>query len=146
MNETRRHTAKDLSVSGVTAFLLTAACILILSLPALGQDASTGIELRIVGVFDLHPPLPEEGDDVQIGVLVENYGTKDARDVAVYFYEDDVWFDKEVVDVRSGDTVYIQTYWTAAYGDRYLSAVIDPAGDLDEDAGDNRVGAWVTVR
>jgi len=35
------------------------------------------------------------------------------------------------VDIRAGDTVYLQVYWTADSGDSHLSAVIDPAGGLN---------------
>ncbi len=111
-----------------------------------GQDGSLDVDLGIVGMLSLHPPLPDEGDDVQIGILVENRGSKDARDVLVRFYEDGVYFDKETVEIKAGDTVYVEALWTADPGDSYLSVVVDPAGDFREDKGDNTIGAWVAVR
>jgi len=146
INRSPQHPLQCRSSPGIAVVCLLAAFVLTCSVCAFGQENTVGADLRIVGMLDVHPPLPEEGDTVQIGILVENRGTKDARDVPVYFYEDDVWFDKETLDVRAGDTIYLEVYWTADSGDSYLSAVIDPAGYLDEDAADNRVGAWVTVR
>jgi hypothetical protein len=114
--------------------------------PTFGQGNNLDIDLGIVGMLSLHPLLPNEGDDVQIGVLVENRGSRDARDVSVYFYEDDVHFEKVTVDIRAGDTVYVESFWTADSGDSYLSVMVDPAGDFKEDKRDNSVGIWVTVR
>jgi hypothetical protein len=134
------------SLAAATSLLLLASLFLLTPVLLLGQDTGTGINLKIVGNLDLSPPLPEEGQDIELGVLVQNNGTKDAWDVPVYFYEDGIYFDKESVDVRAGDTVFVSTYWTADYGDSYLSVAVDPARKLDDDKGDNRVGAWVTVR
>lgn len=94
----------------------------------------------------MYPLLPEEGDDVLIGILVSNRGASNARDVAIYFYEDEVRFEKETVDIRAGDTVYVEAYWTADSGDSYLSVVVDPAGDYAAGGKSKRTGAWVTVR
>jgi hypothetical protein len=131
---------------GGRMIILAAILVCIGSIPALGQGDRPDIDLRIVGMLNLQPPLPDEGDDVQLGVLVENRGVKDAQDVVVYFYEDDVHFDKETVDIRAGDTVYLETVWTADSGDSYLSVTVDPGGDFSEDRRDNSVGVWVTVR
>jgi hypothetical protein len=133
--------------SPLGAALLVLVCVFLLT-PAqvFGQDTVTGVDLSIVGGLDLSPPLPDEGQDIELGVLVQNTGTKDAWDVPIYFYEDGVYFDKESVDIRAGDTVFVTTYWTADYGDSYLSVAVDPTRKLDDDKGDNRVGAWVNVR
>lgn len=111
-----------------------------------GQDNRVGIELGIIGTLSLYPVLPEEGDGVVIGVLVANRGVKDARDVAVYFYEDDVYFEKVTVDIRAGDTVYVEADWIAESGDSYISAIVDPNRVYAEGGRDNRANAWVTVR
>jgi len=111
-----------------------------------GQEGGPEVNLRIVGMLNLHPPLPDEGDVVQVGILVENYGKKDARDVSVYFYEDDIYFEKNTVDITAGDTVYVEAYWTADSGDSYISVRVDPAADFTEDKTDNSTSVWMTVR
>ena len=114
--------------------------------PAWGVDDAPGVELRVAGMLDIHPPLPGPDEEVEIGVWVENRGDEDASDVLVYFYEDGRSFDREVVDVRAKDMFYIEVSWTADEGDHYLSVAVDPGGEYDEDKGDNRTGTWVMVR
>ncbi len=128
-----------------TAFLVI-AIVLVGYTVSFGQENPGSIELGIIGTLNLYPVLPEEGDDVVIGVLVANRGVKDARDVAVYFYEDDVYFEKVTVDIRAGDTVYVEADWIADSGDSYISAIVDPNRVYAEDRRDNGANAWVTVR
>lgn len=109
-------------------------------------DNANGVDLGIVGTLGLYPVLPEEGDNVVIGVLVVNSGVRDARDVSVYFYEDDVYFEKITVDIRAGDSVYVEANWIADSGDSYISAIVDPNQEYTDDRRDNRSNAWVTVR
>ena len=97
-------------------------------------------------MLNLHPPLPDAGEIVQVGFLVENYGKKDARDVSIYFYEDDIYFEKSTVDITAGDTVYVEAYWTADSGDSYISVAVDPAAYFTEDKTDNSTSVWMTVR
>jgi hypothetical protein len=146
MKSRRRRTARAIQLSGVKAVLLLIILVLIGCVSSFGQDGSLNVDLRIVGMLNLDPPLTEEGDYVQIGILVENHGAKDARDVPVYFYEDGVYFEKETVDIMAGDTVYVETFWTADSGDSYISVTVDPSGDFEEDKGDNVTGLWMTVR
>jgi hypothetical protein len=135
-----------LPLSGIRAVFLLIILVSIGCASTFGQDGSVDVDLRIVGMLNLHPALPEEGEVVQIGILVENHGVKDARDVSVYFYEDDIYFERESVDIRAGDTVYVEAFWSADSGDSYISAIIDPAGDFKEDKRDNSTGIWMTVR
>ncbi len=141
-----RYTTLIVPRRSVNAVLILAALVLITPQLIFGQDNAPDVVLKLVGVLDLSPPLPEEGEDVQVGMLVENSGTRDARDVPVYFYEDGVYFDKVVIDIRAGDTVYVEAYWTADPGDSYLSVTVDPAGGYDTERNENSTGTWVTVR
>ena len=125
------------------------ACITLFSIGGVSSfalDNANGVDLGIVGTLDLYPVLPGEGDSVVIGVLVVNRGVKDARDVTVYFYEDDVYFEKVTVDIRAGDSVYIEANWIADLGDSYISAIVDPNREYADDRRDNGANAWVTVR
>jgi hypothetical protein len=114
-------------------------------MPSFAQDHAGDVKLGIIGPLSLYPVLPEEDDDVVIGVLVGNSGQKDARDVLVYFYEDSVYFEKVLIDIRAGDTAYVEANWTADSGDSYISVVVDPDHEYDKDVHDNSAGAWVTV-
>jgi len=111
-----------------------------------GQDDSRGVTLEIIGTLDLYPLLPEEGDKVDIGVLVANRGVNDARDVSVYFYEDSVYFDKTTIDIRAGDTAYVETTWTADSGDSLISIAVDPAAEYHGDKDNISTSTWITVR
>jgi hypothetical protein len=129
-------------VSGVLLSILVVAAAGVWA----GEKDGRDVDLRVAGMLDVHPPLPNPGDDVEINVWVENRGADDALDVLVYFYEDGRSFDREVVDVRAGDGVDIRVQWTADEGDHYLSVMVDPGGEYDDERGDNRAGTWVTVR
>jgi hypothetical protein len=130
-------------VSGVLLAILAVAAI---GAAWAGEKGARDVDLRVAGMLDVQPPLPDPGDDVEITVWVENRGKDDALDVLVYFYEDGRSFDREVVDVGAGDTIDIRVPWTADEGDHYLSVTVDPGGEYDDERGDNRAGAWVTVR
>jgi hypothetical protein len=146
MKTIRNRTRQNVPLPGLRTLIFLIILVFIGCASAFTQTNNLDIDLGIVGMLSLHPLLPDVGDDVQIGVLVENRGSRDARDVSVYFYEDDVHFEKETVDIKAGDTVYVESLWTADSGDSYLSVMVDPAGDFKEDKRDNSVGIWVTVR
>lgn len=146
MKDIRRHTPRVLSRFLACIVSSLVALIFVCHASSLGQDNAGDVDLDIVGTLHLYPVLPEEGDDVVIGVLVANGGAKDARDVPVYFYEDDIHFEKVTIDIRAGDTVYVEANWTADSGDSYISAVVDPGREYDKEARDNEANAWVTVR
>jgi hypothetical protein len=146
MEAIRNNTRQNLPLPGPRTVVFLIILVFIGCASGYGQTSNLDVDLGIVGTLSLHPLLPNEGDDVQIGVLVENRGLRDAQDVSVYFYEDDVHFEKETVDIRAGDTIYVESLWTADSGNSYLSVTVDPAGDFKEDKSDNSVGIWVTVR
>jgi hypothetical protein len=141
-----KRTPRIIEILYIGVALALTTLVFVGSALSFGQDNGTGVNLGIIGSLGLYPVLPEEGDDVVIGVLVGNRGVKDVRDVSVYFYEDDVYFEKVTVDILAGDTTYVEANWTADSGDSHISVVVDPAGDFTEDKRDNSASTWVTVR
>jgi hypothetical protein len=111
-----------------------------------GENGADGVDLRTSGRLEINPPFPDPGDEVEVGIWVENRGTVDADDVSVYFYADGLSFDREVTDVRKGDSVFIRTMWTAESGETFLSVVIDPGKEYHDDRHDNEAKTWVIVR
>lgn len=105
-----------------------------------------GVELNIRGGIYLDPAFPEPGDDVEISVTVENLGDEDASDVSIYFYEDGFPFEREVVDISAGDSVYVMMMWPAEEGDTFLEVKVDPEGQFKDDKMNNRASEWVKVR
>lgn len=113
---------------------------------SVGKEIVRGVVLKIVGGLDLYPPFPEPGDDVEIGIEVENLGNEEARGVSAYFYEDGFSFDRIVVDIHAGDSAYVTTLWTADEGDSYIEVVVDPGGEVTGGGMNIRSGRWITVR
>ncbi len=111
-----------------------------------GKEIIRGVLLKIVGGLDLSPPFPDPGDDVEIGVEVDNLGNEEARGVSIYFYEDGFSFDRTVVDIHAGDSAYVTTLWTADQGDSYIEVVVDPGGEVTGGGMNIRSGRWITAR
>ena len=110
------------------------------------KEIIRGVVLKIVGGLDLYPPFPDLGDDMEIGIEVENLGNEEARGVSVYFYEDGFSFERVVVDIHAGDSAYVTTLWTADEGDSYIEVIVDPGGEVTGGGMNIWSGRWITVR
>ncbi|MBN1880673.1 MAG: hypothetical protein JW885_00755 [Deltaproteobacteria bacterium] len=105
----------------------------------------TGVYLTISGRLGVSPPFPEEGEDVELSVIVENRGDERADAVTMYFYEDGHAFERFVEDIPPRDAVEVTTYWTADEGESYLELVVDPKGEYTGRKIRYKVGRWIDV-
>ena len=105
----------------------------------------TGVLLTISGRLGVSPPFPEEGEDVELSVIVENRGDERADSVTMYYYEDGHAFDRFVEDIPPHDAVEVTTYWTADEGESYLELVVDPKGEYSGRKVRYKVGRWIDV-
>ena len=105
----------------------------------------TGVLLTISGRLGVSPPFPEEGEDVELSVTVENRGDERADSVTMYYYEDGHAFERFVEDILPHDAVEVTTYWTADEGESYLELVVDPKGEYSGRKFRYKVGRWITV-
>jgi hypothetical protein len=115
---------------------------------AIGADdtaPTSGVYLTIRGRIDMSPPFPDEGEDVELTVIVENRGDERADAVTMYYYEDGHAFDRIVEDIPPRDSVEVTTMWTADGGESYLELIVDPRGEYAGRKVRYKVGRWVDV-
>jgi hypothetical protein len=86
------------------------------------------IDLEFVGNYiELRNPLPRNGEEVEVMVIVRNRGNQYARRVPVFFYDNLRVFSTEEIDLEPGGQWRLNTRWRATTGNHILSAIIDPA-------------------
>lgn len=105
----------------------------------------SGVLLTISGRLRISPPFPEEGEDVELSVTVENRGDERADSVTMYYYEDGHAFERCVEDIPPHDGVVVTTLWNADDGESYLELVVDPEGEYTGRKIKYKVGRWVDV-
>jgi len=105
----------------------------------------TGVLLTISGRLGVSPPFPEEGEDVELSVTVENRGDERADSVTMYYYEDGHAFERIVEDIPPHDAVEVTASWTADEGESYLELVVDPKGEYNGRKIKYTVGRWIDV-
>ncbi len=91
------------------------------------------------------PPAPNANQRVSMIAAVDNYGTKDAYDVVVHFYDGEPLADRSnllgatnISTLLNGNTELCSTTWTFSEpGVHEIYAVLDPDNLLAEDHSDN---------
>ena len=121
---------------GVVVMLWTS--VLFLSCAAqeetiLRQKLSEGIHLEIArGRIELRNPLPRNGEEVEVMVIVRNLGNQDVKRVPVFFYDNLRVFSTEEIDLESGGQRRLSVRWRATTGNHVISVVLDPAHHFKE--------------
>ena len=103
--------------------------------------------------IQLKPERPQEGDTVQVSVIVHNIGIAPAETVRVSFFDDDRPFASQTIERLEApldltpQKVRVAAEWIARAGHHRLSAVIDPEKSISEIAElNNRCSREVDVR
>jgi hypothetical protein len=92
-----------------------------------------GISLEFAGGrIDLRNPVPRNGEEVEVVVVVRNLGNQDAKRVPVFFYDNLRVFSTEEIDLEPGGQRRLSTRWRATTGNHAISAVLDPAHHFKE--------------
>ena len=92
------------------------------------QSLSQGLDLDFVGGrIDLQNPLPRNGEDVEVMVVVRNRGNQGAKRIPVFFYDNLRVFSTEEIDLDPGGQRRLSARWRASTGNHVISVVLDPA-------------------
>jgi subtilase family serine protease len=112
------------------------------------QKLLEGINLEFAGGrLELQNPLPRNGEDVDVMVIVQNRGNQDAKRVPVFFYDNLRVFSTEEIDLEPGGQRRLSARWRATTGNHVISVVLDPAHHFKEMRRDkSEVSTTVLVR
>jgi subtilase family serine protease len=92
------------------------------------QKVLEGINLGFLGNrIELRNPLPRNGEEVEVVVIVRNRGNQDVRRVPVFFYDNLRVFSTEEIDLEPGGQWRLSARWRATTGNHTISVIIDPA-------------------
>jgi hypothetical protein len=99
------------------------------------------------GRIELQNPLPRNGEDVEVMVIVRNLGNQDVKRVPVFFYDNLRVFSSEEIDLEPGGQRRLIVRWRATTGNHIISVVLDPAHHFKEMRRDkSEVSTTVLVR
>jgi subtilase family serine protease len=97
------------------------------------QTPLEGLDLEFVGGrIELQNPMPRNGEEVEVMVVVRNRGNLDAKRVPVFFYDNLRVFSTEEIDLEPGGQRRLSARWRATLGNHVISVVLDPAHHLKE--------------
>jgi hypothetical protein len=92
-----------------------------------------GISLEFAGGrIDLRNPVPRNGEEVEVVVVVRNLGNQDAKRVPVFFYDNLRVFSTEEIDLEPGGQRRLSARWRATTGSHVIAVVLDPAHHFKE--------------
>jgi len=114
----------------------------------LPQKLLEGIDLEFAGGrIELQNPLPRNGEEVEVMVIVRNRGNQVAKRVPVFFYDNLRVFSTEEIDLEPGGQRRLSIRWRATTGNHVISVVLDPAHHFKEMRRDkSEVSTTVLVR
>jgi len=97
------------------------------------QKGLEGFDLEFLGNrIELRNPLPRNGEDVEVMVIVRNRGNQDAKRVPVFFYDNLRVFSTDEIDLEPGGQRRLSARWRATTGNHTISVIIDPAHHFKE--------------
>lgn len=137
----------------IAVVFMLCTCVLFLSCAAQEetvrpQKLLEGINLEFAGGrIELQNPLPRNGEEVEVMVIVRNRGNQDAKRVPVFFYDNLRVFSTEEIDLEPGGQRRLSARWRATAGNHVISAILDPAHHFKEMPRDkSEVSTTVLVR
>ena len=97
------------------------------------QKVKEGFDLEFLGNrIELRNPMPRNGEDVEVMVIVRNRGNEDAKRVPVFFYDNLRVFSTEEIDLEPGGQWRLSARWRATTGNHTISVILDPAHHFKE--------------
>ena len=99
------------------------------------QTPLEGLDLELVGGrLEIQNPMPRNGEEVEVMVIVRNRGNQDAKRVPVFFYDNLRVFSTEEIDLEPGGQRRLSARWRATMGKTHiLSVALDPAHPFERD-------------
>ena len=92
------------------------------------QKVLEGFDLEFLGNrIELRNPLPRNGEDVEVMVIVRNRGNQTAKRIPIFFYDNLRVFSTEEIDLEPGGQWRLSARWRATTGNHTISVVLDPA-------------------
>lgn len=122
----------------IAIVFMLCTCVLFLSCATqeetiLPQRLLEGINLEFAGNrIELRNPMPRNGEEVEVMVIVRNRGSQDAKRVPVFFYDNLRVFSTDEINLESGGQQRLSARWRATMGNHSISVVLDPAHHFKE--------------
>jgi hypothetical protein len=82
--------------------------------------------------IELRNPMPRNGEEVEVVVIVRNRGNQDAKRIPVFFYDNLRVFSTDEINLESGGQQRLSARWRATTGNHSISVVLDPAHHFKE--------------
>jgi hypothetical protein len=101
---------------------------------AVRSEGSAGVlDLEFLGGrVDLRNPMPRNGEEVEVTVIVRNRGDTVAKRVPVHFLDNLRVFSTEEIDLEPGGQRRLSARWRATIGNHTISVVLDPSHHFKE--------------
>jgi len=97
------------------------------------QNLPGGVDLEFVGGrIELQNPIPRNGEEVGVMVMIRNRGSQDAKRVPVFFYDNLRVFSTEEIDLEPDGQRRLSARWRATAGNHVISVALDPAHHFKE--------------
>lgn len=112
------------------------------------QRLVEGLDLEFLGGrIELRNPMPRNGDEVEVAVIVGNRGNQHAKRIPVFFYDNLRVFSTEEIDLEPGGQRRLSARWRVTTGNHTISVVLDPSHHFKELKRErSEVSATVLVR
>jgi len=75
----------------------------------------------------LRNPTPQNGEEIEVTVTVQNQGDQIAKKIPVFFYDNLKVFSTEEIDLEPGGQRKLSARWKATSGNHLISVTIDPS-------------------
>ncbi len=101
---------------------------------AVRSEGSAGaLDLEFLGGrIELRNPMPRNGEEVEVTVIVRNRGGEFAKRVPVHFLDNLRVFSTEEIDLEPGGQRRLSARWRAIVGNHTISVIMDPAHHFKE--------------
>jgi len=92
------------------------------------QKASEALHLEFAGNrIELRNPMPRNGEEVEVTVMVQNQGNQIAKRIPVFFYDNLRAFSTDEIDLEPAGQKRLSARWRATSGNHLISVIIDPS-------------------
>lgn len=97
------------------------------------QKVSEALHLEFSGNrIELRNPMPRNGEEVEVTIMVQNQGDQIAKRIPVFFYDNLRVFSTDEIDLEAGGQKKLSARWRATSGNHLISVIIDPSHHFKE--------------
>ena len=82
--------------------------------------------------IELRNPMPRNGEEVEVTVIIQNQGNQIAKRIPVFFYDNLRVFSTDEIDLEPGGQRRLSARWRATSGNHLISVIIDPSHHFKE--------------